>query len=198
MKKITPLFMAGSLLIAVCCNTACGGKKKTGEDAASKPETATAAPAAAMKPLDLSSHGIPLTITAPEGAAVSREEGTGVIAVVKDRFNVVISEDKYGDENATAEQAKETLLQEDNQSLNDPDMGMKMEVLKNDPTGYLYMTTNKQGGKICRFTYVIAKDGKKYVAKENFMELNDIDKSMETGYSISREEAEAMYNAVKQ
>jgi hypothetical protein len=30
------------------------------------------------------------------------------------------------------------------------------------------------------------------------MALNDMDKAMETGYGISREEAEAMYNAVKQ
>jgi hypothetical protein len=174
----------------------CGSSdKKTGNE---KETTTLSTPAPTMKPTDLSAYGIPLTIQAPEGAIISKEEGADAVVVRKDRFNVVVSEDKYGDEDATPEQAKETALAEDNKMLNDPDMGMKMEVLKNDPSGYVYMTTNRSGGKIVRFTCYVTKDAKKYVIKENFLDLNDTDKAMETGYGISREEAEQMYNAVKQ
>lgn len=191
------MFKQTSIAVAAACIiAACGSKEKKGGDA----ETPKQAPVAAvaMKPLDLTANGIPITIQAPEGAQVTKEKGGSDVVVAKDRFNILIREDKFGEENATAEQTKETALKEDSQTLNDPGMGMKMEVLTNDPTGYLFMTTNKQGGKICRFTYVINKDGKNYIFRENFMELNDIERSMNTGYSISREEAETMYKAVKQ
>ncbi|MBL7745899.1 MAG: hypothetical protein JNM19_00610 [Chitinophagaceae bacterium] len=192
LKQIS-MVLPAALILASCGDS---GEKKAGGESAAKTET-KAAPAA-LKPLDLTSNGIPLTIQAPEGATVGKEEGSDAVVVSKDRFNIIITEDKYGDEAATAEQAKETTLAEDNQSLNNPELGMKMEVLKNDPAGYIYMTTNKQGGKIVRFTTFVQKDKKKYIIKENFMALNDIDRSMETGYSISREEIETMYNAVKQ
>lgn len=197
MKKMLqriPLLILPFVLVI----SGCGGSDKkndAGKDA--KSDAAAQAPAVVLKPVDLSTYGIPLTVQAPDGAAVSKEEGTGVV-VKKDRFNIVVSEDKYGEEGATAEAAKDAAMAEDTKMLNDPDMGMKMEVLKNDPRGYLYMTTNRAGGKIVRFTCVVNKDGKNYFIKENFMELNDMEKSMETGYSISREEAETMYNAVKQ
>lgn len=191
--KQLSMVLSAALILASCGGS---GEKKAGGESTAKTET-KAAPAA-LKPLDLTSNGIPLTIQAPEEAAVGKEEGSDAVVVSKDRFNIIITEDKYGDEGATAEQAKETALAEDNQSLNNPELGMKMEVLKNDPAGYIYMTTNKQGGKIVRFTCFKQKDKKKYIIKENFMALNDIDKSIETGYAISREEIETMYNAVKQ
>lgn len=189
--KNTGIFLSALMLLA-----ACGSKEKKGDAAEAKKETPAAA-TVTMKPLDLTANGIPFTIQAPEGAQVTQEEGTGTV-VSKDRFNIVIAEDKFGEEGATAEKTKETALQEDTQSLNNPEMGMKMDVLKNDPTGFVYMTTNKQGGKICRFTYVVNKNGKNYIIKENFMALNDVEKSVDTGYSISQDEIEAMYNAVKQ
>lgn len=192
LKQITLWIMPAAFLITSCG----GGDKKSSNDTATNKETKAAA--IVLKPIDLTAFGIPLIIQAPEGAQVSKEEGGYGVIVAKDRFNIIITEDKFGDEAATAQQAKETALGEDNQSLNNPDLGLKMEVLKNDPTGYLYMTTNKAGGKIVRFTCFAEKDNKKYIIKENFMALNDMDKAMETGYGISREEAEAMYNAVKQ
>lgn len=187
------------LILPAAMMISCGGgdkKNDTGKDV--KTDSPAQAAAVAMKPTDLSSYGIPLTIQAPDGAAVSKEEGTDIVVVKKDRFNIVISEDKFGETGATPESAKEAALAEDTKMLNDPDMGMKMEVLKNDPRGYVYMTTNRAGGKIVRFTCILSKDGKNYLVKENFMDLNDMEKSVETGYSISREEAETMYNAVKQ
>lgn len=193
--KRTALIMLPAALVLMSCG---GSDKKKEEGKDGKPEAAASAPAAAMKPVDLTSYGIPLTIQAPEGAVVSKEEGTDIVAVKKDRFNIVVREDKYGDEGATPEQAKETALAEDTKMLNDADMGLKMEVLKNDPRGYVFMTTNRAGGKVVRFTCFIGKDGKNYVIKENTLELSDMEKSVETGYAISREEAEAMYNAVKQ
>lgn len=191
-KNIGLLLLPAAILFSSCGGS---GKKEGGEK--EKSAAPKAAPAT-LKPVDLSSYGIPLTIQAPEGAVVSKEEGGSGVIVAKDRFNVIITEDKYGDEGANVQQAKEAALQQDNQSLNNPDMGLKMEVLQNDPAGYLYMTTNKAGGKIARFTCYVQKDNKKYIIKENFMALNDIDQSIATGYAISREEAETMYNAVKQ
>ncbi|MCX6319375.1 MAG: hypothetical protein NTW29_19010 [Bacteroidetes bacterium] len=191
-RKPHSLFIIPVLLLLWSCGS---GDKKTENG---KESTTISAPALTLKPTDLSAYGIPLTIQAPDGAIISKEEGSDAVVVRKDRFNVVVSEDKYVDEDATPEQAKETALAEDNKMLNDPDMGMKMEVLKNDPSGYVYMTTNRSGGKIVRFTCYVKKDAKKFVIKENFLDLNDTDKAMETGYGISREEAEQMYNALKQ
>lgn len=191
-KNTGALLIAAALLLS-----ACGGKDKKASTESAGTTSEKAAPLT-LKPVDLSSYGIPLTLQAPEGATVSKEEGGDGVIVAKDRFNILVREDKYGDEAATVQQAKDAAQAEDNQTLNDPEMGMKMEVLKNDPAGYIYMTTNKAGGKIVRFTCFIQKDNKKYIIKENFMALNDLDKSMETGYAISREETEAMYNAVKQ
>ena len=177
----------------------CGGSdKKTGDGNDAKPEAGARSAAATLKPVDLTSYGIPLTIQAPEGAVVTKEEGSNDVVVKKDRFNIVVREDKFGDEGATPEQAKETAMAEDSKLLNDADLGMKMEVLKSDPRGYVFMTTNRAGGKVVRFTCFVSKDGKNYVIKENTLELNDMEKATETGYAISREEAEAMYNAVKQ
>lgn len=191
-KKTGAFLLSAAMLLTSCGN----GDTKTSAEKTTTTAATTAPPA--LKPVDLSSYGIPLTIQAPEGAVAAKEEGGDGVTVVKDRFNIIIREDKYGDEAATVQQAKDAAQAEDNQTLNDTEMGMKMEILKNDPAGYIYMTTNKAGGKIVRFTCFVQKENKKYIIKENFMELNDMDKALETGYSISREEIEVMYNAVKQ
>jgi hypothetical protein len=193
MKIINQL--SGLLLAAAIFTMSCGGAKdgKTG-DAKKEAE----APKVALKPLDLSKEGFPFTIQAPEGAVISKGTSSTEIVVEKDRFSISVNKDEYGEEAATAIQAKEAALEQDTKMNNDETMGLKMEVLKNDPAGYMFMVTNKMGGKVVRFNYYIEKDKKKYYIRENFLKLNDIEKSMETGYAISREETELMYNAVKQ
>jgi uncharacterized protein YrrD/outer membrane murein-binding lipoprotein Lpp len=191
MKLLVTAAVCGTLLL-----TACGGSdKKDGNTAETKKETA--APAA-LKPTDLTANGIALTIQAPEGATIKKDDLSGGVSVVKDHFNITVAEEKYAEEGATTASLKAAALEQDMKMNNDAALGMKMEVFAETTTGYLYQVTNGMGAKMVRFKQFITKDNKLFKIEENFLALNDAEKSMETGYAISREEAEAMYNAVKQ
>jgi hypothetical protein len=191
LRTVTNALLAGSLMLTA----ACGGGTDKKEGGSSKKEPAAAV---ALQPLDLTAHGIPFSIQAPAGAAVAKDPNTSQLIVSKDRFNIIVGEEKYAEEGATPAKLKDEALAQDTKMNNDAQLGMKMEVLAGTATGYLYMVTNGQGAKMVRFKQFAEKGGKLYKMEENFMELNSAERSMETGYSISREEAEAMYNAVKQ
>ncbi len=156
------------------------------------PKGNTTAPVVNMQLLDLGNKGIPLTIKAPAGAVVTADTSIQTIAVKKDRFSIEIREEKYEDDKTIA-QVKDAQFKTDSESR--PDLGLTYEVIKNEPDGYIILGKNTAGGKTASMWYIAEKDKKKYVFTSNTLDLAGIH---DNGFSVSTDEVQVMYDAVKQ
>jgi hypothetical protein len=186
MKKLFPISLVAVILFS------CGQSNSSSEKKESAVEKATT-----LKAVDLNSNGIPLIINAPEGATVRKDSSMGQIFVEKDRFMVVIREEKYEDDKTLAQWKEAIKAQSTHKSDLTADF-LKIEVLKDEPNGYIFMTSNNNGGKSVAFKHFVEKNKKKYLIESNDIKLMDFDKAMKNdGWSVDKEEIQIMYDAVK-
>jgi hypothetical protein len=186
MNKLLLVALSTTVLLSCGQSTNKSNKKETTEKKA-----------VSLKAVDLSSKGIPLTINAPEGAVVNKDSSMNEISVDKDRFMITIKEEKYEDDKTLA-QWKESIKEQSTTQSELTAGYLKTEVLKDEPTGFIYMTTNKSGGKSVAFKCFVEKNKKKYLIESNDIKLMDFEKAMNNdGWAVDKEEIQVMYDAVK-
>ena len=165
---------------------ACGGGEANNSDSSESGSESTSE-SSTPKDVDLSEHGIPLTLTVPAGSEVSQGMLNGEIEGIK-MYNVDIKKDKFYlsvlmtdvEEEGQTLQAAVASEKEDVEIFNEG-----VEFISEDANGFIYKY-DEDGDANYGFSYIAEKEG-------NFILI-------EAGLSFStysKEQIQEMYNAAK-
>jgi len=169
MKKYQMIYLAFALLLLFACNTSESNNTQL----------------PTLKPLNLSSFGVPFTIQAPDSAVVEREpmaieEG---ISIRKGHFEVYL--DIFRTLNEPTETAA-SIKQKEWEMIKKDTLFESVRLVKEDVDGFVYEMKLPKQEKNYGFFYAIIKDGVLY-------EFHDL---LEDNFTQA--EAEQMYKAVRQ